>query len=59
MLSSPLICADARVTGRGRSIGEHEKEETLTGYNGMREIDRFVIDVVGSETGDIGGKNVH
>ena len=32
------------------------KEETLTGHDGMREIDGLRIDAVGSETEDIGGK---
>ena len=31
-----------------RSIGEHGIEETLTGHDGRREIDGFLIDVVGS-----------
>ena len=45
------LAADDRL-----SIGEHGKEETLTGQDGMREIDEFLIDTVGSETEDIGGK---
>ena len=44
------------VSGHGRSIGEHGKAETLTGQDGMREIDGFLIDPIGSETEDIGDK---
>ena len=36
-------------------MGEHGKEETLTGQDYMREIDGFLNDAVGSETEDIGG----
>ena len=32
---------------------KHGKEETLTGHDGTREIDGFLIDAVGSETEDI------
>ena len=54
--SSQLISTDARVSGR--SIGEHGNEETLTGHDGMREIDGLlhVVDATGSETEDMGGK---
>ena len=42
----------------GKIVGDsdHGKEETLTGHDGMREIDGFLIDAVGSETEHIGGK---
>ena len=49
-LSSQLISADARVSGRGQSIGEHGKEESLTGHDGMREIDGFLIDSIRNPT---------
>ena len=35
---------------------DHGKEETLTGHDGNREIDGFLIDAIGSKTEDIGGK---
>ena len=39
-----------------RLVNTEKKEHFNTGHDGMREIDGFLIDAVGSETGDIGGK---
>ena len=34
------------------------KKHFYTGHNGMREIDGFIIDAIGSETGDMEAKRV-
>ena len=38
-----------------RLVNTEKKKHFNTGHDGMREIDGFLIDAVGSETGDIGG----
>ena len=39
-----------KILPSSQTIGEHGKEETLTGHDGMREINGFLNDAVGSET---------